>query len=182
MHNNWADGTPPAVYVYTDRLEIISTGGLPPNLSKEDFFKGVSKPVNEELAKLFIRLDLMEQTGYGVPLVTEKYGEKAFEFLDFFLRVTIPFAHELKSDDAQADTPDPINDPINDPIKLLKIIEADPELSYKEYAEKLGVSPSTIKRRIYDLKAADRIVYIGARKNGRWKIIDKVISEVTSEN
>ena len=188
LHNNWADGTPPAVYVYTDRLEIISTGGLPPNLSREDFFKGVSKPVNEELAKLFIRLDLMEQTGYGVPLVTEKYGEKAFEFLDFFLRVTIPFAYELKNDDTQGDTQtdsinqavDPITDPITDPIKLLKFIEADPNLSYKEYAEKLGVSPATIKRRINDLKVAGRIVYIGAKKNGHWKIIDKDISEVTT--
>ena len=77
---------------------------------------------------------------------------------------------------------DPITDPITDPIKLLKFIEADPNLSYKEYAEKLGVSPATIKRRIYDLKAAGRIVYIGARKNGHWKIIYKDSPEVTSEN
>ena len=62
LHNLWADGTPPAIYFFTDRMEIISTGGLPLNLSKEDFFKGVSKPVNEELARLFIRLSLMEQT------------------------------------------------------------------------------------------------------------------------
>ena len=96
LHNNWVDGTPPAIYVFTDRLEIISTGGLPVNLSKEDFFRGVSKPVNEELAKLFIRLDLMEQTGYGVPRVTQSYGTDVFEFLDFFIRVTIPFAFEIE--------------------------------------------------------------------------------------
>lgn len=97
LHNNWADGTPPAVYIYTDRLEVISTGGLPANLSKDDFFRGVSKPVNEELAKLFIRLDLMEQTGYGIPRVTQHYGKNIFEFLDFFLRVTIPFEYELET-------------------------------------------------------------------------------------
>ncbi len=117
LHNNWADGTPPAVYIYTDRLEVISTGGLPTNLTREDFFRGVSKPVNEELAKLFIRLDLMEQTGYGIPLVTQHYGKEAFEFLDFFLRVTIPFAYEIDPEEIE-----PINDgetknePINEPI------------------------------------------------------------------
>ena len=58
----------------------------------------------------------------------------------------------------------------------------DKKEGFSELAEKLGVSPATIKRRIYDLKAADRIVYIGARKNGHWKIIDKDISEVTSES
>ena len=79
--------------------EIISTGGLPENLSQDDFFRGVSKPVNEELAKLFIRLDLMEQTGYGVPMITERYGKNIFEFLDYFLRVRIPFAFEIEVDE-----------------------------------------------------------------------------------
>ena len=37
LHNNWVDGTPPAIYIYTDHMEIISTGGLPQNLSKEAF-------------------------------------------------------------------------------------------------------------------------------------------------
>ena len=109
LHNNWADGTPPAVYIFTDRLEIISTGGLPANLTREDFFRGVSKPVNEELAKLFIRLDLMEQTGYGIPLVTQHYGIEAFEFLDFFLRVTIPFAYEIDPEEIDGE-----NEPINE--------------------------------------------------------------------
>ncbi|MBO7595488.1 MAG: putative DNA binding domain-containing protein [Bacteroidales bacterium] len=128
LHNNWADGTPPAVYIFTDRLEIISTGGLPANLTREDFFRGVSKPVNEELAKLFIRLDLMEQTGYGIPLVTQHYGKEAFEFLDFFLRVTIPFAYEIDPEEIE-----PINDgenePINEPIK--KVVILNDSTSYK---------------------------------------------------
>ena len=109
LHNNWVDGTPPAIYIYTDRLEIISTGGLPANLTKEDFFRGVSKPVNEELAKLFIRLDLMEQTGYGVPRVTQSYGQEAFEFLDFFIRVTVPFAFEIEFEDVNQQGNEPVN-------------------------------------------------------------------------
>lgn len=105
LHNLWADGTPPAIYFYTDRLEIISTGGLPLNLSKEDFFKGVSKPVNEELARLFIRLNLMEQTGYGVPLIVKEYGRDAFEFLDGFIRVTIPFNREIDEREVFSENP-----------------------------------------------------------------------------
>ena len=132
LHNNWADGTPPAVYIFTDRLEIISTGGLPANLTREDFFRGVSKPVNDELAKLFIRLDLMEQTGYGIPLVTQHYGKEAFEFLDFFLRVTIPFAYEIDPEEIDGEN-EPINDgenePINEPIK--KVVILNDSTSYK---------------------------------------------------
>lgn len=95
LHNDWVDGTPPAIYVFNDRLEIISTGGLPHNMTKEDFFGGVSKPVNEALAKIFIKLGLIEQTGHGVTAITDKYGKEAFTFLDNFLRVTIPFNYKL---------------------------------------------------------------------------------------
>lgn len=127
LHNNWIDGTPPAIYIYSNRMEIISTGGLPENLSQDDFFRGVSKPVNEELARLFIRLDLMEQTGYGVPMITERYGKNIFEFLDFFLRVSIPFAFEIEFDEngnvvPKGTTQDSQNDTINDTIN--KTIQA----------------------------------------------------------
>ncbi len=37
----------------------------------------------------------MEQIGYGVPLVVNRYGREAFEFLNGFIRVTIPFACEI---------------------------------------------------------------------------------------
>ena len=37
----------------------------------------------------------MEQTGYGVPLVVNRYGREAFEFLNGFIRVTIPFVFEI---------------------------------------------------------------------------------------
>ena len=43
----------------------------------------------------------MEQTGYGIPLVTGRYGKSVFEFLDFFLRVTIPFAYEIEDEISQ---------------------------------------------------------------------------------
>lgn len=46
----------------------------------------------------------MEQTGYGIPFVTKRYGETVFEFLNFFLRVTIPFEFELETDVPQDDS------------------------------------------------------------------------------
>ena len=101
-------------------MEVVSTGGLSANLSRADFFRGISKPVNEELTRLFIRLDLMEQTGYGIPRITQNYGQDAFEFLDFFLRVTIRFAFEIDADaignepiNAQTDNNEPISEPTN---------------------------------------------------------------------
>ena len=66
-------------------------------MTKGDFFGGISKPVNESLAKIFIKLGLIEQTGHGVSMIVDRYGKEVFTFLDNFLRVTIPFSYDLNS-------------------------------------------------------------------------------------
>ena len=40
------------------------------------------------------------------------------------------------------------NEPVNDPINLFDLIKENPNFSYDEYAQKLGVSSATIKRHI----------------------------------
>ena len=196
LHNNWVDGTPPAIYIYTDRMEIISTGGLPANLTKEDFFRGVSKPVNEELAKLFIRLDLMEQTGYGVPRVTQSYGEKAFEFLDFFIRVTIPFAFEIEFEEEAKN--EPINSKDGGAVektvektgktvgktvgktgktvektaeKLIGIIKGNPKVTVKELSSLLNITRRGVEEQIKSLKDKGIIRRVGSVKGGYWEIL-----------
>ena len=95
LHNDWLDGTPPKVYIYDNRIEIISTGGLTNKFSKNEFFMGISKPVNESLSKVFIQLNLTQQTGYGVPLIVKKYGKDSFKLMDNFIEVVIPFGFNI---------------------------------------------------------------------------------------
>lgn len=94
LHNKWSKLTPPAVYFFDDRIEIISTGGLPVDYSQEDFFSGRSRPVNLELQQIMVQLQFIEQTGHGVPLIVSKYGKKAFDLSDNFITVTIPLNHQ----------------------------------------------------------------------------------------
>lgn len=180
LHNNWVDGTPPAIYIFTDRIEIISTGGLPANLSIDDFFRGVSKPVNDELAKLFIRLDLMEQTGFGIPFVTGRYGKSIFEFLDFFLRVTIPFAYEIESDGVNDGVNNGVNDGVNDGVtvilsdkerSVLSLIKSNPNITTNILINNTGFSRPTVERAINKLKQLNFIRRVGADKNGHWEVI-----------
>lgn len=73
---------------------------------------------------------------------------------------------------------DPINttfDPIksfSDPItdRLYNEILSDNSLHYSEYAEKLGVSEATVKRRLGELKKNGVIVRVGSNKTGHWEI------------
>ncbi|MDE6407968.1 MAG: putative DNA binding domain-containing protein, partial [Anaeroplasmataceae bacterium] len=72
-HNDWTK-VEPAVYIFSDRIEIISHGGLPQGQTKEMFFKGVSTPRNKSLMRILSDLDYVEQTGHGIPDVIKIYG------------------------------------------------------------------------------------------------------------
>lgn len=97
VHNSWREYIPPAVHIYNDRLEIISYGGLPYNLTQSEFYRGVSKPVNARLFEIFVACRLSEQSGYGVPTIISSYGKKAFSLEDGGrVVVTIPFNFPLE--------------------------------------------------------------------------------------
>ena len=134
---------------------------------------GVSKPVNGELVKLFIRLDLMEQAGYGIPFVTKKYGKKAFEFLDFFLRVTIPFAFEIETDDTQDVTQDDTQSSQKSSQKIIEMIRKNPELTTQQMADILGISRRAVAKNIASLQEKGIIRRVGADKGGHWEIVEK---------
>ena len=65
---------------------------------------------------------------------------------------------------------EPVNDPINDPINLFDLIKENPNFSYDEYAQKLGVSSATIKRHIGELKNSGKIIRKGSNKTGNRKM------------
>lgn len=95
VHNKWSEELAPAVYWFDDRLEIVSYGGLPKNLTKEEFLSGKTEPVNKELMKIFLQCGIVEHSGHGVPIVVREYGEKAYTFSENMIMVTIPFDEEV---------------------------------------------------------------------------------------
>ena len=171
---------PPAIYVFNDRLEIISTGGLPHNMTKEDFFGGVSKPVNVALAKIFIKLGLIEQTEHGVTAITDKYGQEAFTFLDNFLRVTFPFNYKLneyiKSDEnsngTDIDTDNGASkaqekDSLSDEEKIILAIKNNPNITTAEMMQVIGKSRRTVTRINVN---SSKIIRKGTSFDGHWEI------------
>ena len=59
------------IMVFSDRIEILSRGTIPPGQTMEGFFAGESVPVNQKLSDIFLQLHISEQTGRGVPKITE---------------------------------------------------------------------------------------------------------------
>lgn len=166
VHTRWTEEIPPAVYIFDDRIEIVSNGGLPSALTIEDFFEGVSKPVNKKLLKIFNDLEYTDQTGHGIPLIVEKYGKEAFYISEHTIIVKIPidktFLEEIQSN----------NEDLNEiEEKILLYIKSNPKYTICDLADLSKFSKSYINKVIKSLKNKKYIERVGADKNGYWKIL-----------
>src|SRR5690606_28875870 len=88
VHNDFTTEVPPKFEIFSDRIEITSSGGLPNGLSQEEFFEGFSVPRNKELMRIYKDVGLVEQLGSGIPRILESYDKSCFQFSDNFLRMS----------------------------------------------------------------------------------------------
>lgn len=168
VHTKWSEEIPPAVYIYDDRIEIVSNGGLPSALTMEDFFAGVSKPINKKLLKVFSDLDYIDQTGHGIPLIVKNYGKDAFYISEHTIIVTIPLNKEL----LESIDKTPENIELNDAeIKLLELIKSNPTYKTTDFIRLTEYSEVYINKIIRSLKDKEYIRRVGSNKSGYWEIL-----------
>lgn len=164
LHNQWSSLVPPAIYLFPDRMEIISMGGLPNNLSKEEFFAGVSRPVNRSLVKIMGQLELIEQTGHGVPEIIKKYGREAFDIADNHITVTLRFPFMMKQKSG-------FYDGLSESEKnVLLAISTHPTATTDEIAKLSGLKISRTNGIIRNLKSLGKIKRVGGNKGGYYSI------------
>ncbi len=164
LHNKWVKNVPPAIYIFSNRIEIISTGGLPFDYSKDNFFSGVSNPVNPSLQRIMLQLGLVEQTGHGNLIIINRYGKEAFYIDENYINVTIPFsfAPSISVYNESSLLPNQ--------IKVFTAIKSHPTMSVKNLSVLLNLGTTQISKIISELKKLDKIERIGSNKNGYWKI------------
>lgn len=125
--------------MFNDRLYILSHGGLPNGMTKDQFFDGISKPRNETLMRIFLNMGLIEHTGHGIPTIVEKYGKDVFEIESNYIRCTIPFEQEV------IDQIENKNVGLNKTEKkVTELLIENPILTSIELSEKIGVTKRTI--------------------------------------
>lgn len=170
VHNDY-NVSPPQISLFNDRLEILSHGGLPNGLSEEDFYEGISKPRNNELMSIFLRLGLVERTGHGVPLIVAKYTKEAFSIHQNYINVTIKYNMDvLKANKISNLETDNLSD---EERLILNHLKLNNKLSAKKIAEEINVPFRTVQRILANLKKLNIIERIGSNKAGYWHIRDK---------
>ena len=180
VHNDYSYGNSPIIELYSDRIEITSAGGLPQELSQEEFLEGVTAPRNKELIRVFKDVDLIENIGSGVLRILDAYDKSCFKFMDHFLRVSFkykenPFEYDSKNKVSANDT---INDTLKDTTKLTKneqqilsLIISNNQITREEIVNETKLSDRTISRAIKRLQDESFILRKGSKKTGYWKVL-----------
>ena len=167
LHNDWNNAIAPSIYVFDDRIEIVSYGGLPYTLTKEGFFNGTSVPVNKSLFLIFIAAGYAEQSGHGVPTIVNKYGRDIFSFEDGMIKVSIPLAFD-RDDVIVRRNHTSYVDLTENQKAVYEILLANGRKTLQDIADETGLSLAGIKKICLKLQALGRLERLGSKKDGQW--------------
>ena len=118
--------------------------------------------------RVFKDVGLVEQLGSGMSRILNAYDRSIFEISEHFIKVIFPFASlEEKKDIAISRQ---IGDDNGDDMKILLLLEKEPDITAKKLSEKTGFSTRKISRIIKSLRESGRIIRIGSDRKGHWEI------------
>lgn len=178
VHSDYTFNTSPIIELYSDRIEITSGGGLPQELSQEEFLEGVTAPRNKELIRVFKDVDLIENIGSGVLRILDAYDKSCFKFMDHFLRVSFKYKEnpfEYNQETTQETTLKTTQENytiLNETQQnIIKLIKNQPSITQKEIAKELNITRDGVKYNMNVLKELGIVVREGSTKKGNWKIL-----------
>ena len=95
IHRTWDSSSHIAVSMFDDKVEIVSPGGLPSDLSKEEYLNGrISVLRNPIISNVFYRLGMVEIFGTGILRIKQDYVSSImkpdFSIMENTIKITLP--------------------------------------------------------------------------------------------
>lgn len=159
IHRMWDIPAAVQVAMYKDKIKITSPGGLPEDISEEEYLHSqVSVLRNPKLAEAFLKLNYIEKFGTGVRRIINayknEYQKPEFSFTEHTICVTLPVIEKNKTDDMAE--------------IVLKVIVGSNEMTRKEIEELTGIKKATLIRILNKLLNDGIIKKKGLTRNTRY--------------
>ncbi len=163
VHRDYSFSGSTIINLYSDRLEIISLGGLVSGLSLEAAMLGASQLRNEKLASLFYRMKLIEAYGTGISKIISCYKglpvQPKFENVEGAFRVVLPNTHaqELSVEDAKY-------------LPILRLFEKQKEITRSDVEEALGIGTTHAINMLKEMLGKELIKKVGSGRLTRYMV------------
>ena len=160
VHRTWDISAHIRISMYPDKTEIVSPGGLPTGITKDEYLNGyISNLRNPIIGNVFFRLHYIEMFGTGIRRIMDAYAEStlkpAFDITDNSVCVVLPIAETTFEVTAESK-------------KAIDLLNGRMKLSSREIAEKLGWSKDKAIRVLNRLLEAGYIQKIGSGRGTRY--------------
>lgn len=108
IHRDYFSRSETRVEFFDDRVEIVSPGGLPEDISEEEYLEGrVSVPRNRIITDVFFRLGIIERFATGVRRIKEQYArlevKPVFSIMENSIKIILPAADSRPDDQVKED-------------------------------------------------------------------------------
>ena len=99
IHRAWDVESQIRVFMFDDRAEVVSPGGLPSGITEKEYLSGkISVLRNRNLANVFYRLGFVEIFGTGIARIKQLYEESLrkpdFEVTENTIKIMLPVYEE----------------------------------------------------------------------------------------
>lgn len=162
VHRDYFITAPIRLFIFDNRIEIISPGNLPNNLTVEKIRSGNSNIRNPILVS-FIAKGLLPYRGIGSGI---KRALEEWPFIDFtddregcLFTATV----NRHGDSGFGKSTE----------QIIALIRGNPEITIQGMAQQTGLTERAIKTQIGKLKAENRIRRAGSSRSGKWEIIQE---------
>ena len=180
VHRDYLVSAPIRLFIFDNRIEIISPGHLPNNLTVEHIRAGISNIRNPILVS-FVAKGLLPYHGLGSGIKRALEAWPDIEFADdregCLFTVTV---HRKEVKDSGKNVGEKIISLITSGKvsgktsgKILEAIHRNTKITIPELAASIGVTERSIERNIKKLQTEKLLRRVGPAKGGYWEIIEK---------
>lgn len=188
VHRDYLVSAPIRLFIFDNRIEIISPGHLPNNLTVEKIRAGNSVIRNPILIS-YVAKGLLPYHGLGsgIKRALDDWPEIDFtDDRDGCLFTATVHRKEIKGSEKTAEVTDegslkssPISSPISSGKResspktekqIMELVKQDASVSTKHLGEILGISKRAVLKQIKKLKDQGRLKRVGPAKGGHWEV------------
>jgi ATP-dependent DNA helicase RecG len=176
IHRDYFVSSTIRLFVFMDRIEIISPGHLPNHLTVEKILSGTSIARNPILTS-FIAKGILPYRGLGTGIRRALKQWPQIQFIDdrdgltFKTIVQRVEVENVITRLLKKTAGGPINGPINGlELEILETVIDNPTISYDNLARLLQKGRTSIKRSVKQLKSQGILKRLGSKKNGHWVV------------
>jgi len=156
------------IELFNDRLVISNPGGLVSVIKSHDFGK-ISHSRNPLIFGLFERMDMVEQVGSGISRIRTALKVSGLPMAEFNTEglFSVVLKRATKVDNNTVKTREKTRD------KIISLIRTNNSITTAEIANAIGITDKGVEYHLYKLTTQGVLKHKGAKKTGKWVILQQ---------